>query len=598
MEGAPQIVGVQASDEFYRVAALPRRDWLEEIQRDELRDRMSSFYRTPWGKQRLHLIQAATLAELHDLRGVVAPIPAGDGKTLISFLAPMVVGAERPLLLVPAGLREKTIRDFKLLSQHWLGPRGITIENYRDYNPYEARFKGTVIESYEMLSQKDGQQILDLYKPDLIIADEAQKLKNLEAACTKKFVRFMRANTSTMFAPLSGTMMVRSMKNFWHLMLFALRHHMPLPRLHAELERWCAAIDEKKDFSPTRPHAGVLFEFATEEDKEKLRQLVASARGNITVLNSPDAIAIARKSMQNRLKSAPGVILTEGTTVQASLRITRLPWSPNEKCQAYLKQVRETSETPNGDILLDGVAVWKQCRELSCGFFYRWEPAAPEEWLKRRKKWFKKARTILGMGLTNIDSLGQVEEAVARGRLNYTGVHEAFAEWREIMHTFEINVVAEWVDDTILNHTLAWMKKHPRSIVWTEHRAFGFKLSELSGVGFCANGGLDQRGVFIDDYQGRQVIASVESNHEGRNLQAWHRSLVVSMLPNGGMWEQLLARTHRPFQPEDTVFYDWVASCSEQIDGFQNALRDAACAQDTLGQKQRLLYADHVEEGS
>ena len=57
------------------------------------------------------------------------------------------------------------------------------------------------------------------------------------------------------------------MKNFWHLMLFALRHHMPLPRLHAELERWCAAIDEKKDFSPTRPHAGVLFEFATEEDK-------------------------------------------------------------------------------------------------------------------------------------------------------------------------------------------------------------------------------------------------------------------------------------------------------------------------------------------
>lgn len=597
MSESSQISGVQPSDEFYRVANLPQRDWLTEIQRDDLHHRMTAFYRTPWGKQHLHPIQAATLAELHDLRGVVAPIPAGGGKTLVSFLAPMVVGAERPLLLVPAGLREKTLRDFKLLSQHWVGPRGITIDNYREYNPYEGRFKGTVIESYEMLSQKDGQEILDRYRPDFVIADEAQKLKNLEAACTKKFVRYMRANTNTMFAPLSGTMMVRSVKNFWHLMLFALRHHMPLTRVYAELERWCAAIDEKKDFSPSRPHAGVLFELATEEDKENLRRLVTMARGNLAVLNSPEAIEIARKSLQNRLKSSPGVILTEGTTVQASLRITRLSWEPSLKCQAYLKQVRETGETPNGDILLDGVAIWKQCRELSCGFFYRWEPAAPEEWLKRRKAWFKKARMLLGMGLQNIDSLGQVEEAVAAGRLNYAGVHEAYAAWKKIAPTFEINVVAEWVDDTILNHTLAWMKKHPRSIVWAEHRAFGFKLSALSGVGFCANGGLDQRGVFIDDYQGRQVIASIESNHEGRNLQAWHRNLVVSMLPNGGMWEQLLARTHRPFQPEDTVFYDWVASCSEQMDGFQSAMRDAACTEHTLGQKQRLLYADHVEEG-
>lgn len=590
--------------EFQRIQALSVRDWKAEILRDDLVGKMSAFYRTPWGRQTLRPVQAATLAEFHDLRGAVGVLLPGEGKTLVSFLAPSVVRAKRPLILVPASLREKTVRDFKILSQHWTAPRAVTVDNYDKYDATREMYSGAIIESYTMFSQDSGQGILDLLKPDLIIADEAHKLKNLNAAVTQRVCRFMRENQQTLFLPMSGTVMVRSLLEFWHLIYFALRHHMPLPRIRAEVEHWCDAIDEKKVESPLKTLGGALFSFASPDDKLELQRMLHLANGNTWVLSSPEAIAIARRSVRNRLDSAPGIIISRDSEVTSSLQITKLEWTPGKVAQELIKKVR-AGETPNGDIILDekneqtklkGVQSWRLARQLACGFFYYWDPPPPQEWLLRRKAYFKLLRHVLLYNQQKLDSVFQVEQAIENGRLNDFDLRKAFDHWREIKHTYEINTVSAWVDDTILQHTMSWMHKHRHKggIVWTEHRAFGMKLSELTGVGFCAEEGCDRRGVLIDDYAGRMVIASVKGNSEGRNLQAWHQNLFVSIPPNGGAWEQVIARTHRSGNLADCVYVDWVSSSYEYDEGFKQAMRDAHNIEQTTGQRQRLLYADHI----
>ncbi len=590
--------------EFQRICALRQRDWKQEILQDDLAEKMTAFYRTPWGQQKLKLIQAATLADLHDLRGAVGILLPGEGKTIVSLLAPTVLRAERPLLLVPASLREKTIRDAKLLSQHWVMKRAFLVDNYAKYDPTKAQYSGIVVEAYDVVSRDGGEEILNKIKPDFICADEAHKLKNLEAAVTKKVVRYLRNNEHCTFLPLSGTVMVRSLLETWHLMYFALRHHMPLPRMRSEMEHWCDAIDEKKNYTPTKTLGGALYTFSSPEDKLEVNKMLHLAGGNAWVLASPEGIAIARRAVRNRLDSAPGVIISRDSDVTSSILITKLNWTPGQKSLDMIKRVRE-GETPNGDIVLDeknekakihGAQSWRLARQLACGFFYYWNPPPPPSWLLRRKNYFKKLRYILMYNEQRLDSVYQIEQAIENRKLNNPELLEAFYEWREVRDTYEINKQDVWVDDVILQQTMSWMHKHRHTggIVWTDHRAFGMKLSELTGVGFCADEGCDQRGVLIDDYAGRMVIASVKGNGEGRNLQAWHRNLLVSLPPNGGTWEQVLARTHRYGQPEDCVYFDWIAACWEYEEGFKQAIRDAENIEQTTGQRQRLLYADKI----
>jgi hypothetical protein len=75
------------------------------------------------------------------------------------------------------------------------------------------------------------------------------------------------------------------------------------------------------------------------------------------------------------------------------------------------------------------------------------------------------------------------------------------------------------------------------------------------------------------------------------NLQAYHRSLVLNVTPNGSQMEQLLGRTHRPGQPEDEVTYEFGFTCVEDEQSFEQCFRDARYLEASTGQAQKLLYA-------
>jgi len=170
---------------------------------------LSDHLRAPGGSQTLREIQAASLVAVADSPGVLVSAPVGFGKTLITALAPVVAEAKRPLLIVPAKLRDKTRREFSAARLHWRVPE---IE----------------IVSYEKLGRVSGADYLSALEPDLIMADECQRLKNPRAAVTRRVLRYCtEASPRAMF--LSGTITSRSLLDFHHLVTAPRRARCPGP---------------------------------------------------------------------------------------------------------------------------------------------------------------------------------------------------------------------------------------------------------------------------------------------------------------------------------------------------------------------------------
>jgi hypothetical protein len=69
-------------------------------------------------------------------------------------------------------------------------------------------------------------------------------------------------------------------------------------------------------------------------------------------------------------------------------------------------------------------------------------------------------------------------------------------------------------------------------------------------------------------------------------------NLITSVSPDALTNEQLIGRTHRDGQEEDTVTADILIGCLEHYEAFQRALDAARAAQDTLGHEQKILLAD------
>lgn len=626
---------MQDSPEFQRILKLRRRDWEVEAKHNDLYKRMSQAFKLPRGTQELWLEQAAALADAHDQKGGIFPLGVSDGKTLVSYLLPVVLlGIKRPLLLIPAALDEKTWREFKGYQQDWLCHPAFSTRE---------RFNASFL-SYQKLSRDSSQDILNRLRPDMIIADEAHFAANRNASCTRRIERFMLANPETVFCAMSGTITKRSIGDYWHLMFWALRERMPLPRTEAEMLRWAEALDERKVDAVSRRAPGVLLQLCTEEERQKAipqRSAPIGRTQQMPIFQFTETLTAARLGYQRRLTDTPGIVCSSDKKLACSLVIRRLEVDPGLVVQEHLTKLRQERLTPNGTLLATPRQVWACARQIACGFFYKWSPPAPMYWLTARNKWNWYVREILTPGASmhvqyqhlNLDSPFQVAKAVAGPKAvkekddGYSDaedaydepeedgdeeavapeqqvfvpkiadahIQEAYREWTAVRKDFKINTVAEWLSDSTINYCVDWVKKNGPGIIWTDHRAFGIKLAERLGTGFCSRKGLDANKVLIDDYKGKTVVASVAANKEGRNLQYdWNKNLIVTVMPTGRIIQQLLGRTHRKGQKADTVYVDWIAACEEQDQGFRQMMSDAKYIQETLREKQKLLYADHV----
>jgi hypothetical protein len=546
---------VIASSDYQRIHALPQRKW-NDADATELAELLTAELRTPFGKASLRPIQAVMIAEAVDAGGLFAACGVGAGKTIPSFLIPTMLGAKRPVLLVPASLRDKTLLDLRTWSCHFK-----THPNLR-------------VVTYEKISfDKDDTNILDQLQPDLIIADEAHALKNaVNSARGRKFMRYMAAHRDTKLVILSGTITRRSLKDYWHLIGMALPKTSPLPYLADEVDRWAAALDADVD-EWTRFAPGVLINFAANEDHE------AAQAAN------EDETDLARRGFQRRLSSTQGVVITHNVEgVDASLRIAERKVTLPDNVDLALRELRTTWCTPNGDELQQAVDIWRHARELACGFFYKWDPRPEDEWLEARKKWHKFVRHVLQQNRRGLDSPAQVARRYADDA--------RYTRWRAVRDNYDplLNRKAVWLSNFLVDDAAKWLKK-TNGIAWVEHNAVGQRLSKVAGVPYFGGGPESSRAILT--YEG-PMIASIAAHGTGKNLQRYASNLLVSMRPEADRFEQLVGRTHRPGQEADEVDVAMYLHVPELREGLQKIIRDARYVQRTTGQDQKILYADRL----
>nr|NIY14189.1 hypothetical protein [Nitrospinaceae bacterium] len=334
----------------------------------------------------------------------------------------------------------------------------------------------------------------------------------------------------------------------------------PVPLSWQELSEWADALDEKIP-EGQRVKPGALRRFCNKEES-------------------------ARQGFRRRLTETPGVVATSEEVLGTSLRV--LEWKtdhkPSEKLLAAIDKVRKTWETPNGDIITEAVDMWRHMRELALGFWYRWNPPAPRDWLEARRAWKSHVREVLRHNRRRLDTELQVWNECERSE----SPPRVWTDWKEIRDEFRPNTVAEWIDDHAIRNCLRWLV-HNDGICWVEHRAFGEQLAQVARVPYFGAG--DDR---ILDTEETAIVASIRAHSQGKNLERWSRNLVPCPMTSGKEWEQLLGRTHRPGQEADEVICEVGLDWPELAASFEQARADALYIEDTIGQRQKLNYADLV----
>lgn len=524
--------GPRETREFRRIIGLPRRS--AQKLGEAVCTPLSELLRKPAGTMVLFPLQAVALLEAHDFGGIVVLLSVGRGKTLVSFLLPTVMEAERPLLIVPGKLRNKTEIEFRELAKHWYEPRNLKICSY-EYVSTHAEY-------------------LDIIKPDLIIADESHKIKEKTAGCTRRIWKYWYKNECR-FVPMSGTLAKRSFFDWHHLQMMALPDGLAvLPYGWKEAEWWSRALDEKVK---NRAGLGVLKYFGSTLEK-------------------------AREGFGKHLQGIPGIIAADSTDVDSSLYIEiqehRFP-----EIDKAIKHLLSGWELPDGTEIMEGSEVWRHSRELANGFYYRWIEQPSFEWLEARRFFHHRVREIL-KGSRTYETPKQITDLICD--------EPVAQEWRKQKELFEPETEAVWIKDLCP----FWMGflSGDSTLLWYEHKAVG-KLLASSDVPVYGSQGcnIKTRKSIYDEK--KSCAVSVKACGEGFNLQKWNRNVILNHIPTGNGWEQTLGRTHRYGQEADEVEVIVLATAQVQKNDFNQALADARYIEATTGQSQKLCFADIIK---
>lgn len=572
---------VSTSPDFERIVSLEVRHLSEEQAEADI-ELMTPLLTTPLGRAegaRLILYQGTALREIHENRGGYIQLGVGHGKTLVFWLAPYVLDAQRPLMVVPAALRDDTRALFRQYARHWVTPK-----------------PPPTVMGYSEFFRKDAVDLFERLRPDYIGLDEAHKSTNQDGTFAQRLDRWkIESGCSVVCGTGTGTRF--SLKDFSHNITWSLQDKAPLPLDFEELDNWCDALDEKlkKKGNPfaqnkRRPSVGVLVDLA-------LRCGIPAPDWEMSEQGK------ARWALQQRLRCTPGVIISNEDSCEQPLTIELVYAPEDEAINAAFQEFREHNEGPDGSLYNDPIVLYTKERQLGCGVVQTWDPDPPEEWreaLRARNKYcahvisftraaYQGARTR-GQKLTHpCDSPDAVEAHPKYGQ------HESILEWRRMRPLFEPKTRPTWVSASVI-HAAAKYARENNALIWYEFDDVGRAIAAATGISLYGPGGVGSTGRHIRNDPGRKSIAlSIDANLEGRNLQdRWNDNYIVGAPQSARELEQLLGRTHRHGQ-ECAVRARVVITSGLSIEAWRAAVREAQFVRETQGQDQKILRAKVIE---
>jgi hypothetical protein len=536
---------VQHTIDFDRVAALPRRvPTLDDA--EAWAEALTPSFAVSGSSARLRPWQGFSLAEALDLGGAFLALPVGVGKTLITYL--WLADAVRPMLVVPASLRDKTWADFAAYRGKWKSPR----------SPIQ-------IVSREELALEQNKDLLFTRKPDKIAIDEADDFANPDSAAVRRMDRYVwDEDVNVEVMSLSGTPGRTSILNYWHILLWCLRDRAPVPMNEGEAKMWALVLDHKSR-AFQRPSPGPLGR------------------------NRSEALDWYSK----RLQETPGVVIIDGDSCDAPITIRTRPAREDPVLDEHFKNFLVEQENPGGIQVSDPLSRWLLDGQLGCGLYSRYVHPPPEPWRVARRAVAKLVRDAIVATTRSghpLDTEGQVLR-------RYAG-HPVVAEWLAVKDTFVPETESVWLTTSAVQSAIDWLgeDKAP-GVVWCGSVEYALALSRASRLHYYARQGKSAAGVGLHAAPvGRNLIASWAANKKGFNLQAWPRQLLVMPPPSAKWLEQIFGRSHRSGQ-NNHVKIDILLTSGGTRDAFEAAVGEALFNRGTIGLTQKILRAniEHTE---
>jgi len=545
---------IPETDELHRIAALPRRDY-DEAEATERARILTKELRCPGAPASVALKpqQGYALWEAIECRGLFAGLPVGAGKTLITWLLPVVLGAKRPVLCLPAGLREKTYLDFESYAGIWQSP-----------SPPPQ------LVSYESLTQTDAVNALDRLNPDLLMGDECDLLSNMDdGSAALRIARFI--HDELMVAMLTGTIGRNSINNYGHMLCWTLKDGCPVPLPQGERALWAALLDNKTFRGGKRPEPGAFSFLGPAHDLEA-----------------------ARETYRARLVQTPGVVIIDGDSCDQPLIVRHILAPEDELIDAAYELLRTEWMTPDGWPLStisgeqDPLSMARHAGTLGTGLYLKWDPRPPMWWLAPRYdycKWINYESERSRWTAFPLDT----EKAV---RLAYPDNAYLLA-WYAVKDRFTPNSVPVWLSGSVIQAAREWLLDDAEGpgLVWCGNTAFGRALSAATGVPYYGAKGLTDAGDMIDTQDGSEsAVLSLGANMRGRNLQRFNRNLVINPPSSAKYLEQFFGRTHR-FGQTRPVVVDYLITSGDVEDAFWAAWSEARFGKNTYGLTQKILRA-------
>jgi hypothetical protein len=462
------------------------------------------------------------------------------------------------------------------------------------------------VESYQQLTQAGSVDMLERRNPDLLMGDECDKWKALERSGAKRVGRYLdiaRERCKRLF--LSGTGKRKSIRDDAHFAVWALMDRAPVPLFSKELEDWRLALDEDSVVGQTRLRPGALNQLCH-------RFGIAPEQPDAPSIGE---LARVREAYRMRFESTPGIVIYDQSECDQPLLLDFELAPHDDLIEKDFEVLRTEWRTPaNLDVIEErkageqdnAFAMYRVIRELGSGFCYYWDPPAPKEWLAARKAWFQFVRSEIEATAATarpLDTMLAVERAYPD--------HPYLRDWQaaQAFYQFKPNSVPMWRSASVFYaaamRAQRWREAGETGLIWTRHNAAGQAIASITGLPYYAAKGerIDQYGRPCPDdtieaaireasRAGRpppMAVVGFDSNHRGRNLQAYCNAYMVGWVQSASACEQWLGRKHRSGQTKP-VRVTTLVTCGEDLDSFQQTLSEARFVK-SQGLTQKILTA-------